>query len=83
MRIELHEIPVKEVVEGYVNNDEEGVIGYNGRLNIRPAFQREFEKDETKNILVLQAPTGSGKTIIAAKLDPRFIQTWCSPLAVA
>jgi len=42
MKIELHEIPVKEVVEGYIDNAENGVIGYKGRLNIRPAFQREF-----------------------------------------
>ncbi len=42
MKIELHEIPVREVVEGYVDSAEEGVRGYGGRLNIRPAFQREF-----------------------------------------
>lgn len=42
MRIELHEIPVRELVSCYVNNDEEGVVGYGGRLNIRPKYQREF-----------------------------------------
>ena len=36
MEIKLKEISVREVVENYVNNDEEGVIGYNGKLNIRP-----------------------------------------------
>ena len=42
MKIELHEIPVREVVAGYVDNAEEGCYGYGGRLNIRPAYQREF-----------------------------------------
>lgn len=42
MKIELHEIPVREVVEGYVDSAENGVRGYGGRLNVRPAFQREF-----------------------------------------
>ena len=42
MNIKLHEIPVREVVEKYIDSAENGVTGYNGRLNIRPAFQREF-----------------------------------------
>ena len=42
MKIEMHEIPVKDVVDGYVDSAELGVKGYGGRLNIRPAFQREF-----------------------------------------
>lgn len=42
MKIELHEIPIGEVIAGYVDNAEEGVFGYGGRLNIRPAYQREF-----------------------------------------
>ena len=42
MNIELHEILIKDLVENYVNSDEEGVIGYNGKLNIRPPYQREF-----------------------------------------
>lgn len=42
MKIELHEIPIREVVAGFVDNKEEGVRGYGGRLDIRPAYQREF-----------------------------------------
>jgi len=42
MKIKLHEIPIREVVEGYKDSAENGVTGYSGRLNIRPAFQREF-----------------------------------------
>ena len=42
MEIELHKIPVREVVKGFVDNPAQGCRGYGGRLNIRPIFQREF-----------------------------------------
>ena len=42
MKIELNKIPIRDLYKGYVNNDEEGVVGYNGILNIRPKYQREF-----------------------------------------
>ena len=42
MEIKMHEIPIREVIKGYVDNSEEGCYGYGGRLNIRPAYQREF-----------------------------------------
>lgn len=53
MKIELHEITVREVAENYVDNAEEGVIGYNGKLNIRPKYQREFVYDEKKRNAVI------------------------------
>ena len=42
MKIELHEITVRELTEGYEDNEEAGVVGYDGRLDIRPPYQREF-----------------------------------------
>lgn len=42
MEVKLKEITVRELVEGYEDKDEEGVIGYGGKLNIRPQYQREF-----------------------------------------
>lgn len=42
MRIELQKIKIKDLFDGYINNAEEGVKGYHGKLNIRPAYQREF-----------------------------------------
>jgi len=51
MKIELHEIPIQDVVkyskhlkecQGYIDKEEEGVYGMEGRLNIRPVYQREF-----------------------------------------
>lgn len=53
MKIELFEIPVRDVTEKYVDNDEEGVVGYNGKLNIRPKYQREFVYDEKKRNAVI------------------------------
>ena len=42
MKVIEHKIPVREVFDGYVDSAEMGVRGYGGKLNIRPAFQREF-----------------------------------------
>ncbi len=53
MKIELKEITVREVANNYVDNDEDGVVGYNGRLNIRPKYQREFVYDEKKRNAVI------------------------------
>jgi hypothetical protein len=53
MKIELHEITVREVAEKYVDNAEEGVVGYNGKLNIRPKYQREFVYDDKKRNAVI------------------------------
>ena len=53
MKIQLHEIPVREIVAGYADSAENGVVGYNGRLNIRPAFQREFiYKDKQRDEVI-------------------------------
>jgi hypothetical protein len=53
MKIKLHEIPVSEVVKGYIDSAENGVVGYDGRLNIRPAFQREFiYKDKQRDEVI-------------------------------
>lgn len=54
MKIELHEISIREIVENYVDNAEEGVIGYNGKLNIRPKYQREFVYDVAKRNAVIE-----------------------------
>ena len=53
MEIKLHEIKVVDVVKDYVNNDEEGVVGYGGILNIRPKYQREFVyKDKQRDAVI-------------------------------
>jgi hypothetical protein len=53
MKIELHHIKVRDLIDGYENSNEEGVIGYGGKLNIRPKYQREFVyKDEQRNAVI-------------------------------
>lgn len=54
MKIELNEITIEELAEGYKDNAEEGVMGYGGKLNIRPQYQREFIYDEKKRNAVIE-----------------------------
>ena len=42
MKIEERKIPVREIFDGYADSAELGVKAYGGRLNVRPAYQREF-----------------------------------------
>lgn len=53
MKIQLKEIPIRDVAQNFVNNEEEGVIGYDGKLNIRPKYQREFiYKDAQRDAVI-------------------------------
>ena len=53
MKIELHEIPIREVAKGYKDSQESGVVGYGGLLDIRPPYQREFiYKDDKRNAVI-------------------------------
>lgn len=53
MEIELRTIRISEVYEGYIDSKENGVRGYAGKLNIRPAFQREFVyKDRQRDAVI-------------------------------
>ena len=53
MKIELKEITVRELTDGYQDNAEGGVVGYGGKLDIRPPFQREFiYKDKQRDAVI-------------------------------
>jgi uncharacterized protein with ParB-like and HNH nuclease domain len=53
MKIELKEITIKEVSNGYLNDNEEGVVGFDAKLNIRPKYQREFVyKDKQRDAVI-------------------------------
>jgi uncharacterized protein with ParB-like and HNH nuclease domain len=53
MKIELKEIKISEVANGYFNDNEEGVVGFGGKLNIRPKYQREFVyKDKQRDAVI-------------------------------
>lgn len=53
MHIEERKVTVREVTEGYFNDAEEGVVGYNEQLDIRPKYQREFVyKDKQRDEVI-------------------------------
>jgi hypothetical protein len=61
MKIKMHEIPISDVFNGYQDSDEEGVVAYGGKLNVRPAYQREFvykdkQRDEVINTVKKEFP---------------------------
>jgi hypothetical protein len=61
MNIELKEITVRELTNGYEDNEEAGVIGYDGKLDIRPPYQREFiykekQKEAVINTIIKNFP---------------------------
>ncbi len=53
MKIELHKIKIREVVDGYADNHIEGVVAYGGKLDVRPKYQREFVyKDKQRDAVI-------------------------------
>jgi len=45
--IQQQNIKVRDLIQGYINDAETGeVTAFNGRLNVRPAYQREFVWDK-------------------------------------
>lgn len=68
MEIKLNEISVRDVVKGFIDDSENGVVGYDGLLDIRPAFQREFIYDEKERIAVIDTVT---------KNFPLNVMYWC------
>ena len=57
MKIVLKEITVRELTKGYQDNDENGVVGFGGKLDIRPPYQREFIYKEKQRDAVINTIT--------------------------
>jgi len=53
MKVEMIDVTVKELVEGYQDSEEEGVFGYAGQLDIRPPYQREFVYNDKQQQAVI------------------------------
>lgn len=53
MTIKQMDVTVGEITKGYINNEEEGVKGYGGLLDIRPPYQREFIYNEKEQQAVI------------------------------
>lgn len=65
MRIEERKVTVGEVCDGYLNDAEEGVVGYGERLDIRPCYQREFVyKDRQRDEVVRTVMKGLPLNVI-------------------
>ena len=65
MEIKELKVTVGEVYEGYFNDDEEGVVGYGGRLDIRPKYQREFVyKDKQRDEVIRTVMKGLPLNVI-------------------
>ncbi len=59
MKIELIDITVRDLVEGYHDDREGGVTGYDGRLDIRPEYQREYVyKDKQREAVIESVKEG-------------------------
>ena len=54
MKIEFKKITVRELANGYVDNDDDGVVGYDGKLDIRPQYQRNFIYKEKQRDAVIE-----------------------------
>jgi hypothetical protein len=53
MNIELKEITIQELSDGFEDNNEDGVVGFGGKLDIRPPYQREFiYKDKQRDAVI-------------------------------
>ena len=57
MKIELNKITVRELTEGYIDSQENGVKAYGGRLDVRPPYQREFVYKENQRNAVIDTLT--------------------------
>ena len=54
MKIAPHAVTIAELFEGYDDRGELGVSGFNGKLDIRPAYQREFVYDDKHKKAVIE-----------------------------
>lgn len=53
MKITIKEVTIAELFNGYKDNGENGIVGYGGKLDIRPAYQREFVyKDAQRDAVI-------------------------------
>lgn len=53
MKIELRPMTIRDLTADYEDNEEGGVVGYGGKLDIRPPYQREFiYKDKQRDAVI-------------------------------
>lgn len=57
MEIVERKITIRELTEGYVDNQEAGVKAFGGRLDVRPPYQREFVYNDKEREAVIDTVT--------------------------
>ena len=69
MNIELKEITIQELSEGFQDNNENGVVGFGGKLDIRPPYQREFiYKDKQRDAVINTITKNLTKGLVKSKI---------------
>ena len=53
MKIELQKILIRDLVDGYLDSGVNGVVAYGGKLDVRPAYQREFIYKDQQRVAVI------------------------------
>lgn len=59
MDIQLHQIKVGDLTKDYQSGTDTGILGYGGRLDIRPPYQREFVYNDAQRNAVIQTIMGN------------------------
>ncbi len=57
MKIEPLSITVRELVDGFADHAENGVVAFHGTLDVRPKYQREFIYSEKQQQAVINTVT--------------------------
>lgn len=55
MEISHLKVSVRDLVSGFTDKNEEGVVGYDGNLDIRPPYQREFIYKPPEQVAVVNS----------------------------
>jgi len=59
MNIELHKLKVRDVLAGFKDSAEAGVVACGGKLDVRPEYQREFVyKDKQRDAVIRSIQRG-------------------------
>lgn len=55
MKVTKKSVAIRDLFQGFSDKQEQGVVGYSGALNIRPAYQREFIYKQEQQIAVIRS----------------------------
>ena len=72
MKIELKKIKIRDLFEGYQDDEEDGgVVAYHGLLNVRPPYQREFiYKEEQRDAVIDTVKKGFPLNVMYWAINP-------------